>query len=163
MADREVGGASIRAIEQIYRNGYPRFLRVATAIVGSREAAADAVQEAFARLLRSRFDYRGEGTLEAWAWRTVTNVALTQSTRAREPVTTDRAATTNGSPEPWPELRTAVAALPERQRQALFLRHYADLSYEAIGEILGIATGTVSATLHGAHAALRRALPELQP
>jgi len=162
MADRGVGGASIRAIEEIYRNGYPRFLRVATAIVGSREAAADAVQEAFARLLRSRFDYRGEGTLEAWAWRTVTNVALTQSTRAREPVAADRPAATNGSAEPWPELRAAVAALPERQRQALFLRHYADLSYEAIGEILGVATGTVSATLHGAHAALRRALPELQ-
>jgi RNA polymerase sigma-70 factor (ECF subfamily) len=162
MADREVGGASIRAIEQIYRNGYPRFLRVATAIVGSREAASDAVQEAFARLLRSRFDYRGEGTLEAWAWRTVTNVALTQSTRAREPLAAAAGAATNGSAEPWPELRAAIAALPERQRQALFLRHYADLSYEAIGEILGIATGTVSATLHSAHASLRRALPELQ-
>lgn len=162
MTDREVGGTSVRAIEQIYRNGYPRFLRVATAIVGSREAAADAVQEAFARALKSRFDYRGEGSLEAWIWRTVTNVALTQSTRAREPAAADRPVATNGSAERWPELRAAVAALPERQRQALFLRHYADLSYEAIGEILGIATGTVSATLHGAHAALRRALPELQ-
>ena len=162
MADREVGGASVRAIEQIYRNGYPRFLRVATAIVGSREAGGDAVQEAFARLLRSRFDYRGEGTLEAWAWRTVTNVALTQSGRAREPLAAAGAAPSNGSPESWPELRAAVAALPERQRQALFLRHYADLSYDAIGEILGIATGTVSATLHSAHVALRRALPELQ-
>ncbi|HEX6699516.1 MAG TPA: sigma-70 family RNA polymerase sigma factor [Gaiellaceae bacterium] len=162
MADREAGGASVRAIEQIYRNGYPRFLRVATAIVGSREAAADAVQEAFARLLRSRFDYRGEGTLEAWAWRTVTNVALTQSKQRPvvEPVAT---APSNGTPEKWPELRAAVAALPERQRQALFLRHYADLSYEAIGEILGVATGTVSATLHSAHAALRRTLPELRP
>jgi RNA polymerase sigma factor (sigma-70 family) len=162
MADRGVGGASIRAIEQIYRNGYPRFLRVATAIVGSREAGADAVQEAFARLLRSRFDYRGDGTLEAWAWRTVTNIALTQSGRAREPLAAVGAAPSNGSPESWPELRAAVAALPERQRQALFLRHYADLSYDAIGEILGIATGTVSATLHSAHGALRRALPELQ-
>ena len=51
-----------------------------------------------------------EGMREAW--RTVTNVALTQSTRAREPVAADRAAATNGSAEPWPELRAAVAALP---------------------------------------------------
>src|SRR5437764_867059 len=163
MADRGVGGASIRAIEEIYRNGYPRFLRVATAIVGSRDAAADAVQEAFARLLRSRFDYRGEGSVESWAWRTVTNVALTHGKRAHQPLATAREAPTNGAPEPWPELRAAVAALPERQRQALFLRHYADLGYEAIGDVLGIATGTVSATLHSAHAALRQALPELQP
>src|SRR5204863_9822832 len=107
MTDREVGGASVRAIEQIYRNGYPRFLRVPTAIVGSREAAAEAVQEAFARLLRSRFDYRGEGTLEAWTWRTVTNVALTQS-KQREAMAPLATASANGTPEKWPELRAAV-------------------------------------------------------
>src|SRR5437764_14442507 len=132
MADRGVGGASIRAIEEIYRNGYPRFLRVATAIVGSREAAADAVQEAFARLLRSRFDYRGEGTLEAWAWRTVTNVALTNARARPRPVGTGVEGAANGVPATWPELRAAVAALPDRQRPALFLRHYADLSHDEI-------------------------------
>jgi len=165
MADREVGGASIQAIEQIYRTGYARFLRLATAIVGSREGAADCVQEAFARLLRSRFDYRGEGTLEAWAWRTVTNVALTYGSRARSrpgPLAPERESVSNGVPPRWPELRAAVAALPDRQRQTLFLRHYADLSYDEIADVLGVARGTVSATLHSAHAALREAIPELR-
>jgi RNA polymerase sigma factor (sigma-70 family) len=55
-----------------------------------------------------------------------------------------------------------VAALPERQRQALFLRHYADLDYEQIAEVLGIARGTVSATLHAAHRALRETLEGAQ-
>ena len=163
MTDREVGGASIQALEQIYRSGYPRFLRLATAIVGSREAASDAVQEAFARLLRSRFEYRGEGTVEAWVWRTVTNVALTQSRSRTGTLVPGPDTLSNGAPALWSELRAAVAALPDRQRHALFLRHYADLSYDEIAEVLGVARGTVSATLHSAHAALRQALPEVTP
>jgi len=48
-----------------------------------------------------------------------------------------------------------VAALPERQRLMVFLRYYADLDYRAIATALGVKTGTVSATLNAAHAALR--------
>ena len=44
-----------------------------------------------------------------------------------------------------------LARLPERQRTAVFLRYYADLDYAAIGEALGITTGTVAATLNAAH------------
>ena len=71
------------------------------------------------------------------------------------------AAGENGHAARWPELRAAVAALPERQRHVLFLRHYADLGYDEIGEVLGIARGTVSATLHAAHASLRRHMAEV--
>jgi len=51
-----------------------------------------------------------------------------------------------------------LAELPERQREAIFLRYYADLDYEAIAELLGISAGTVAATLHAAHSALRERL-----
>jgi RNA polymerase sigma-70 factor (ECF subfamily) len=164
MGDGGTGDASIDALEQLYRTRYRRFLRLALAIVGSREAADDVVQEAFARALRSRFDYRGQGTLEAWVWRTVVNLALTQSRRmARvEPVGVLEPTATNGSPLHWPELRAAVAALPERQRQALFLRHYAGLEYAEIADVLGVAIGTVSVTLHAAHVTLRAAVPEVR-
>jgi RNA polymerase sigma factor (sigma-70 family) len=165
MAEPGGADASVVALEQLYRRRYARFLRLALAIVGSRELARDVVQEAFARVLRSRRDFRGEGSLEAWVWRTVTNVALTEAARARSstvrPVTGVAESEANGSATRWPELRAAVAALPERQRQALFLRHYADLSYEEIAAVLGVARGTVSATLHAAHAALRSSVPEV--
>jgi RNA polymerase sigma-70 factor (ECF subfamily) len=71
----------------------------------------------------------------------------------------------NGSaPEPreMSELAVLVAALPERQRLVLFLRHYADLDYREIARILGVKTGTVSASLHAAHATLRRTLSEVE-
>ncbi len=56
--------------------------------------------------------------------------------------------------EPDESVRAAVAALPERQRWTIFLRYYADLSYEEIAEILEVERGTVAATLHAARKAL---------
>lgn len=59
-----------------------------------------------------------------------------------------------------PEVRDAIAALPERQRLVIFLRYYADLDYDAIALAAGIRKGTVGPTLVKAQAALRRALGE---
>jgi RNA polymerase sigma factor (sigma-70 family) len=154
--------ASIAAIEALYRRRYPRFLRVALALLGDLELARDAVQEAFARAIRSRFEFRGEGSLDAWVWRTLVNVCLSQCRSPRlHAAGLDPPAETNGHAPEWPELRAAVAALPERQRLALFLRHYADLDYESIAEALGVERGTVAATLHAAHASLRRTMEEV--
>ena len=47
-----------------------------------------------------------------------------------------------------------------RQRDALFLRYYADLDYRAIADVLRIEVGTVSATLSAAHQSLRKRLEE---
>jgi RNA polymerase sigma factor (sigma-70 family) len=56
------------------------------------------------------------------------------------------------------DLRRLIRELPERQRLVLFLRYFADLDYEAIASILGITSGTVAASLHSAHTALRTAV-----
>jgi RNA polymerase sigma-70 factor (ECF subfamily) len=157
----KVGDVRIEALEQLYRARYPRFLRLALAIVGSREAAADVVQEAFARAIRHQDELRSDRAMESWLWRTVINTARNQARRERPQVDLERLgeiAASDGHAEPWPELRAGIAALPERQRQALFLRHYADLDYEQIGEVLGVARGTVAATLHAAHRSLRQTL-----
>ena len=58
-------------------------------------------------------------------------------------------------------LRAAIHDLPPRQRDALFLRYYADFDYAGIATALGIEVGTVSATLHAARAALRDSLQEV--
>lgn len=61
----------------------------------------------------------------------------------------------NGSGQDESGLRARVAALPERQRLAVFLRYYADLDYASIAEALDVEVGTVSATLSQAHRNLR--------
>jgi RNA polymerase sigma factor (sigma-70 family) len=153
----------VEVLEEIYRDRYRRFLRVALAVVGDRETAHEVVQEAFAKAIRSRFEFRGQGPPEAWIWAIVVNLARSTARRNTPEAwtTVPEDSTTDGHASDWPELRTAVAALPERQRLAVFLRHYADLDYEQIAEVLQIERGTVAATLHAAHAVLRKQMSEV--
>ena len=76
--------ASLPAIEAVYRSRLPEFRRAAAAITGDRDLACDAVQDAFARAVRLRADFRGEGSLEGWIWRIVVNTTLSQ-VRGRRP------------------------------------------------------------------------------
>ena len=155
-------GASLDELEELYRSRFDVFARVAASVTGDGERARDAVQEAFATAVRKRGSFRGEGPLEAWVWRIVLNAARSDVRRSIPAVDLDEQAATNGYPERDAELRVALARLPERQRTAVFLRYYADLDYVAIGEALGIRTGTVAATLNAAHTALRSRLEEVQ-
>ena len=149
-------------IETAYRARAGEFLRVATAIAGSREGGRDAVQEALTRAFARRGTFHGSGTVEAWLWKAVVNSA--RNVRARSPLVAGDpqidAAAHDVAAEQRDAVRAAVAALPERQRLALFLRYYADLDYAAIAAALGVRRGTVSATLNHAHEALRAALGE---
>ena len=56
----------------------------------------------------------------------------------------------------------ALAALPERQREVLVLRYYADLSEAAIAEALGVSPGTVKAHASRGLAALRPTLEQVR-
>ena len=154
-------GASLDELEALYRSRFDVFARVAASVTRDAERGRDAVQEAFATAVRKRGSFRGEGPLEAWVWRIVLNAARLDARQGIPAVDYDPAAV-NGHPERDAELRVALARLPERQRTAVFLRYYADLDYVAIGEALGIRTGTVAATLNAAHTALRSRLEEVR-
>ena len=151
-------GAKQDELEALYRSRFDVFARVAASVTGDSERARDAVQEAFATALRKRRSFRREGPLEAWVWRIVLNAAHSDVRRAVPAVDYDEPVASNGHPGDDAELRVALARLPERQRTAVFLRYYADLDYVAIGEALGISTGTVAAALNAAHTALRTRL-----
>jgi RNA polymerase sigma-70 factor (ECF subfamily) len=155
----------LEQIESLYRDRFADFVAVSASIVGDRESAREAVQDAFASIVRSRRDFRGDAPLEAWVWRAVINAARKKKRRyAREAFARATAPAVNGTtPErgETSELSSLVAALPERQRLVLFLRYYADLDYLRIAQILGVRTGTVSASLHAAHKTLRQALNEV--
>jgi RNA polymerase sigma factor (sigma-70 family) len=156
-------GASVADVEALYRDRYPHFLRVARLITGDEARAHDAVQEGFADALRGRGSFRGSGSLDAWVWRAVVRASTRQRSRAELQLPADRElVTSNGLPSAEDRaLRVWIAALPERQRLAVFLRYWADLDYRAIADALGVEVGTVSATLASAHAALRKALVEV--
>jgi RNA polymerase sigma-70 factor (ECF subfamily) len=154
-------GATPRQLETLYRQRFQHFVRVATAICGSADSGHDAVQNAFIMALRYRRRYGGSGPLEAWVWRIVVNEArrVGRGSPAVEvegvPVGATNGADGDGDPF---GLRAWIATLPERQREAIFLRYFADLDYRAIADVLDIEVGTVSATLGAAHRTLRKRL-----
>jgi RNA polymerase sigma-70 factor, ECF subfamily len=152
--------ADLEQLEELYRRDLDRFVRVATAILGDREAARDAVQDGFAVAVRKRKSYSSRGPLAAWVWKVIVNTARNAKRRERPSLELGEVASSNGTSEGG-RLRIALAGLPERQRLVVFLHYYADLDYRTIAAALGISEGTVGATLSAARAALRNSLTEV--
>ena len=131
----------------------------------SAEQAEDAVQEAFARLVRTRSLEGAVRQPDAWLFKTVNNLAMDHHRRAsrlREIAprteTSDQLAPSD-STEPRIEraidLWAAVDRLPERQRAVVYLRYRADFDFRAIARVLSISEV-------GARANAFRALPRLR-
>jgi RNA polymerase sigma-70 factor, ECF subfamily len=149
------------SVERVYRGRYADFLRVCIAVTGNVESAHDAVQEGFSRGLRSLPADLALDALEPWLWRVIANAARDHARRAA----VRSARSTTAEPDRSPgvalpataggDVAAALAALPERQRMVVFLRYYADLSYDQIAAALEIRPGTVAATLNSAHTTLR--------
>jgi len=145
-------------IESLYRAKFGHFERVARVITGDRDSAVEAVQDGFSDALRHAGQWAGRGRLEGWVWRCVVNRARKARRRPVFELPIDEDGAAGGHDHS--ELVVRLAALPERQRLVVFLRYFADLEYREIADALGIETGTVSATLHAAHATLRTGYEE---
>jgi RNA polymerase sigma factor (sigma-70 family) len=158
-------GVDSSRLETVYRERFADFLRIAFAITGDEGLARDAVQEAFAKALRSSESFRAESALDGWIWGILINVARSlRATKIRGlgQDATDVVVQVDAVQEDS-EFRRWVAGLPERQRLAIFLRYWVDLDYRSIAAALDVEVGTVSATLNAAHANLRRFLKEVAP
>jgi RNA polymerase sigma-70 factor (ECF subfamily) len=150
-------GGIERELEELYRRRHGAFQVMLASVTGSVDSARDVVQEAFAQALRAQSGFRGDGSLEAWVWRIAFRVAI--GSRGSRELSTDEVPEVmfiDASSDPT--LAAAVRELPAQRRLVVFLRYFADLSYAEIGATLGIAEGTVAATLSQAHAQLGAAL-----
>jgi len=152
-------------IETVYRRRLPELIRVTTAIVGSREAGLDAVQDAFALAVHRRAQFRREGALEAWLWRIVVRTSrdVAAKTWTNRMVAADERIESADEPTDVrdDDVHTLVRQLPEGQRLALFLHYYADLDYGTIADALEIKDGTVGALLNQARESLRQSMAEV--
>ena len=144
-------------LEDLYRRRQGAFQVMLASITGNLESARDVVQEAFAQALRDQEGFRGYASLEAWVWRIAFRVAI-GSKGSRELSVDEVPEVAFVDENADPTLAAAVRELPPQRRTAIFLRYFADLSYAEIGEVLGIAEGTVAATLSQAHKQLGAAL-----
>ena len=147
-------------IESLYRARYEAYRNGMAGFTGDYESARDVVQEAFARALRDRKQYRGDGSLAAWVWRIAWRVALEARRNGRERLSLDDLVAGAALPphDHDPDLANALQQLSPRRRLLVFLHYFADLSYAEIAEVCGISEGTVAATLAQARAGLEIAL-----
>ena len=153
------GGGGSRAVrlpgpfEQFYLQEYPRVVKLAYALSGSRTGAEDIAQEAFLRAYR---DWDRVGSYEhqaAWVRRVAANLATSGMRRrlVEARALTRLAARREPALDPLPDENAdfwrVVRALPHRQAQAVALYYLEDLSIQQTATVLDCAEGTVRAHL----------------
>jgi RNA polymerase sigma-70 factor (ECF subfamily) len=140
---------------------------LATQMLGNADDAADAVHDAFAKVLMNPGAYdAGKGPLKPWFLRLVRNRCIDMIRRRRTgSVDVDELKSPGTGPERSleisqrdQELRRALAKLSAEFRQIIVLRDYMDLSYIEIATVLEIAQGTVMSRLHRARMSLKEEL-----
>jgi RNA polymerase sigma-70 factor (sigma-E family) len=138
-ADRDAGLAAL------YRQEYAPMVRLAHLITGSNEAAEDLVQDAFVRMHRTWDRAEQPG---AYLRRSVVNACNSWHRRRRmERERLPRPAPEAADPEAR-ELLDALARLGVRQRTALVLRFYMDMSEADVASVIGCRPGTVKSLVH---------------
>ena len=141
--------------EDWYRTEHPRVLASLTLVAGDVEVARDATDEAFARALDKWDRVSTMARAGGWTYRVALNLVRRRMRRAAlERRLLARHADPLALPEPAMELWHLVRALPDRQRRAVVLRYVADLPEAEIAEAMGVARGTVAATLAAARSRL---------
>jgi RNA polymerase sigma factor (sigma-70 family) len=163
-----------RVVEQIDALR-PLAFNLAFRLLRRTEDAADAVQDASILAVRAVLGTtatpREPAHFKAWFLRIVTNAALTQLRRKRpggsvslDEIESDLPDSRAEQPLSVVERRerrgdvlAALLALPDAQRAALTLREYQGLTYDEIGETLGMNRGSTTALLYRARTSFRTA------
>jgi RNA polymerase sigma-70 factor (ECF subfamily) len=150
---------------------YDRCARVAYRILGNREDAEEAVQDAFLRAYRALGSYEDRERFAAWVTRILVNQCRTVRARTErreavfnESVDPDYAARHAGletTADDWPDLDAALAKLPPEQREAVVLRYADDLTYGEMARVLGAGESALKMRVQRAFVRLRALLQEV--
>jgi RNA polymerase sigma-70 factor (ECF subfamily) len=165
------------ALQELVGVYSPRVFGMLFRLTGSRETAEDLLQETFLRVVRTIADYRHVGKFEAWLFRIAANLARDHARRIRRrgravaleesfgdgsAAASDVADTGYLEPsralarkELGERLNACLQGLPEMDREIILLRHFSELSFQEIADVLQIPLGTALARAHRALKRLR--------
>lgn len=171
LADR-IGSGDRDALAELYDRYASLALAAALRIVADRHLAEDVVHDGFVAVWQKIGRYEpGRGSLRGWLLTIVRNRAIDR-VRAKRPsidvADADQQSLLASGPNPtWEaavarlsarELRAAVEALPDEQREAIALAYFSGYTYREIAELTGVPLGTTNGRLRLALAKLREAL-----
>jgi len=140
------------AFELLVERHEQRMYTLAARVLGSREDAADAVQDALVRAWLALPKFRGDARFSTWLYRIVVNSAHDVRAKRRETVFEE-------PPEPADprdrfaeqelsgELQRALNSLDESYRVAVILYDVLGCSYREIAEMTGVPEGTVKSRI----------------
>lgn len=164
-------------LADLYREFHPRVLSVCRAVLRSPEEAEDASSEVFARLPRAMQTYDRALSFPRWLAGVASHYCIDRLRKRRseqrviEPAHADTPEPRAASRSPLEELlsaeeretvRLAIARLPQHYRAPLVLRYYEDLTYDEIGERLGLKRAHVATLIFRAKEQMRKSLTRKQ-
>ena len=150
-------------LSEIYAQHSLEAVRLAYMLTGDRAVAEDIVHEAFVRMVGRFKDRRGPEVAQAYLRQAVLNVTknyfrrlkVERSHLHRESSILTPAHDT-GEAESRDELRRALLALPLRQRTALVLRYFLDLSEQQVADTLGCTKSAAKSILYRGLESMRK-------
>ncbi len=158
------------AFEELATRYQPAVMNMAYRLLGNRSDAADVCQEVFVLLLRKLGSFRGEAKFSTWLYRVSLNachdyarksrrnISLSESPGDDLPEMEQRLADDGlDAPEASMEraevqkaVREAVARLPYKFKEIIYLHDISGYNYKEVAEILDISLGTVKSRLNRA-------------
>src|SRR5437879_5181740 len=163
LLDRSAAGDRA-ALEELFRRYRQPAYRVAHRLLGNEADALDAVQDGFVKVLTNLGGFEKRSSFKTWLLRVVSNAALDLGrARGRREAIASPAPSLNGDASSlvWDDptlglehadlrrlLDSALATLPEPQRQTFVLHVDAEMSYREVADSLGISIGTVMSRLY---------------
>jgi RNA polymerase sigma-70 factor, ECF subfamily len=177
---REGDAAAFAVLVRRYNNS---MLRIARGFVSSQAVAEEVVQDTWMGVVRGVDRFEGRAAFKTWLFRILVNRARTTGVREHRSLPVEEVGPAveaarfdaNGNwaipPEPWegledrqaaaalrPLLRSALDALPVRQREVVTLRDVEGLSSNEVCHVLSITEGNQRVLLHRGRSHMRQAL-----
>ena len=150
-------------LAELYQAHAPGACRLAYLLTGDLQVAEDVTQEAFLKLFTRFADLRSQDAFAAYLRKTIVNLCRSRGRRKSVEQAYTRRARAGGAEDP-PDLgaqdamRRALDTLPPRQRAALVLRYYEDLSEQQAADALNTSVAAVKSLVQRGSAALRKQL-----
>ena len=155
MAEEAVASAFGEAgFEHRFASLFDVAMRPAMRILRSVEQAEDVAAEVLARAYTDWKRLGDAPWLEAWIVSVATNLSIDQIRRSKRPLPRVTEAR-DGELELRMDLADAVAKLPRRQREAVSLRYFGDLSEADVAALMGVSTGSVKKHVNRGLASIR--------